>query len=86
MLVGSFISSILFARAQYHGDQRIITFKPTSHLLEDESGLMDWLEAFLSEYGTVIFSEKGEIKVTCSDEIQPESFWNRLVGCFTLFR
>ncbi len=82
MLVGSFISSILFARAQYHGDQRIITFKPTSPLLEDESGLMDWLEAFLSEYGSVAFSEEGEIKVTCSDEIQPDKLLEQVGWVF----
>jgi len=66
----------------YYGDQRIIIFKPTRPLLEDESGLMDWLEAFLSEYRTVIFSEKGEIKVTCSDEIQPDKLLEQVGWVF----
>ena len=67
---------------EIHGDQRIITFKPTSPLLEDESGLMDWLEAFLSEYGSVAFSEEGEIKVTCSDEIQPDKLLEQVGWVF----
>jgi hypothetical protein len=66
----------------YRGDQRVITFKPTRPLLEDGSGLMDWLEAFLSEYGTVVFSEKGVIKVSCSDEIQPDKLLEQVGWVF----
>ena len=66
----------------YRGDQRVITFRPTRPLLEDGSGLMDWLEAFLSEYGTVVFSEKGEIKVSCSDEIQPDKLLEQVGWVF----
>ena len=66
----------------YRGDQRVITFRPTRPLLEDGSGLMDWLETFLSEYGTVVFSEKGEIKVSCSDEIQPDKLLEQVGWVF----
>ena len=66
----------------YRGDQRVITFKPTRPLLGDGSELMDWLEAFLSEYGTVVFSEKGVIKVSCSDEIQPDKLLEQVGWVF----
>ena len=64
------------------GDRRIITFKPSRPMLEDESGLMDWLDAYLSEYGNVTFSENGEIKVTCSDEILPDRLLEQVSWVF----
>ena len=67
---------------EYRGDQRIITVKPTGPLLEDESGLMDWLDDHLSEYGTVTFSEKGEIKITCSEEVQPNKLLEQVGWVF----